>query len=58
MNAYLKTWGLAREIEGNPNLQRLGTFTFTREEAERLRDNWAKEYPNAKPLFVINLKTE
>lgn len=58
MNAYLKTWGLAREIEGNPNLQRLGNFVFTREEAERLRDNWAKEYPNAKPLYVINLKTE
>lgn len=58
MNAYLKTWGLAREVEGNPNLLRIGDFKFTREEAERMRDSWTKEYPNAKPIYVINLKTE
>lgn len=58
MSAFLKTWGLARELDDNPNLQRFGDFVFTREEAERLRDSWAKEFPNAKPLFVVNLKTE
>lgn len=56
MGMNLKHWGLATENEYS--LNRVGKLAFTRSEAERLRDQWAVMYPNAKPLFVVNLKAE
>ena len=56
MGMNLKQWGLAVETEYN--LRRISQLAFTREQAEQLRDTWAKLYPNAKPVHVINLRTE
>ena len=55
MSAYLKQWGLA--LSGDHGLSRVGNLSFTRGEAESLRDKWNKLYP-AKPLLVINLNAE
>jgi hypothetical protein len=55
MGMNLKQWGLATESEYG--LHRIGQFVFTREKAERLRDDWNRLYP-AKPVFVVNLKAE
>ena len=56
MGMNLKQWGLATESEYG--LNRIGQLAFTREKAEQLRDAWAKLYPNAKPVHVINLRAE
>ena len=55
MGMNLAQWGLATESEYG--LHRIGQFVFTREKAERLRDDWNRLYP-AKPVFVVNLKAE
>lgn len=56
MGMNIKQWCLATESEYG--LHRIGKLTFTRDQAERLRDQWAKAYPNAKPVHVVNLKAE
>ena len=56
MGMNIKQWGLATESEYG--LHRISNLAFTREQAEKLRDQWAKAYPNAKPVLVVNLKSE
>lgn len=54
MVAYLKQWGLA--VEREFCLERIGNYTFTREQAERLRDEWSKQ--TGRIVHVINLMAE
>ena len=56
MGMNVNQWGLATESEYG--LNRIGNLAFTREQAEKLREQWAKAYPNAKPVHVINLNAE
>jgi hypothetical protein len=56
MGIYLKQWALA--TEGTRGLQRVGSDTFTREEAERLAKTWASTWPEKAPLLVVNLRGE
>ena len=56
MGIYLKQWALA--VEGSFAMRRVGTDVYTREQAESLARLWAKTWPDAKPLLVVNLKGE
>ena len=59
MSAYLKQWGLACESVNNPEgLNRIGSFAFTRDEAEHWAKQWNLAYGASKPVFVVNLKSE
>jgi hypothetical protein len=55
MGMNVMQWGLATESEYG--LHRIGQFVFTREKAERLRDDWNRINPG-NPVFVVNLKSE
>jgi hypothetical protein len=56
MGIYLKQWGLASDT--TQGLRRVGSDTFTREQAERLAKTWADTWPDHAPLLVVNLRGE
>lgn len=57
MGIYLKQWALVTDAS-EYTLRRVGSDTYTREQAERLAKLWADTWPDKAPLLVINLRTE
>lgn len=58
MTSYTKSFALAYETKANPDgLNRLGNWTFTRQQAESMRDKLNAWNP-LKPVFVVNLNAE
>lgn len=57
MGIYRKQWALVTDAS-EYTLRRVGSDTYTREQAERLAKLWSDTWPDKAPLLVINTLTE
>lgn len=57
MGIFRKQWALVTDVS-EYNLRRVGSDTYTREQAERLAKLWSDTWPDKAPLLVINTLTE
>lgn len=57
MGIYVKQWALVTDAS-EYTLRRVGSDTYTREQAERLARLWSDTWPDKAPLLVINTLTE
>lgn len=57
MGIYVKQWALVTDAS-EYTLRRVGSDTYTREQAERLAKLWSDTWPDKAPLLVINTLTE
>lgn len=57
MGIFRKQWALVTDAS-EYTLRRVGSDTYTREQAERLAKLWSDTWPAKAPLLVINTLTE